>query len=86
MSILGIMAFGAVAGWLTSLLLGTDAGIRMVLNAAVGLVGACVVGLIVAPMLLQADGQLFHVDWQILLASLFGAMGFVRLLGEARAR
>ena len=80
---------GGLIGWIASKIMNTDAQQGIVLNVIVGIVGAVVGGLVVAPLL--GGGTINTNDFSVmgLVVSLVGAiilLAIVNLITRGRAR
>ncbi len=80
---------GGIIGWLASIVMRTDAQQGILLNVIVGIVGAILGGLILAPLL--GGGNITQGDFSLssLLISLLGAvilLAIVNLLRRGRVR
>jgi uncharacterized membrane protein YeaQ/YmgE (transglycosylase-associated protein family) len=83
MNIIIWLVVGGVLGWLASLVMRTDGQQGILLNVAVGIIGALVAGFLIAPML--GTGTINSNDYHLgLLVSLVGAI--VLLDREPRRR
>ncbi len=87
MSLIAWIIIGAVAGWLASILMKTDAQMGLVSNIIVGMIGSLVGGAIV--VLLQGGGLNFttafnNLDLTSLLVSTLGAVVFLAILKALR--
>lgn len=83
------IVIGGVLGWLASIVMRTNAQQGMFLNIVVGIIGAVLGGLILAPMI--GTGTINDGDYSIasLAVSLVGAivlLAVVNLLRRGRAR
>jgi uncharacterized membrane protein YeaQ/YmgE (transglycosylase-associated protein family) len=84
-----IIIIGGILGWLASLIMRTDAQQGVLLNIIVGIIGAVLGGLLLAPML--GEGNITQGDFSIgsLLVSLLGAvilLAIVNLVRRGRVR
>ena len=80
---------GGIIGWLASIIMRTDAQQGILLNVVVGIIGAILGGLILAPLL--GGGSITSGDFSLpnLLISLLGAiilLAIVNLLRRGRVR
>ena len=84
-----IIIVGGILGWLASIVMRTDAQQGILLNIVVGIVGAILGGLLLAPLI--GGGSITSGDFSIgsLLVSLLGAivlLAIVNLLRRGRVR
>lgn len=84
-----IIVVGGILGWLASIVMRTDAQQGIILNVVVGIVGAILGGLLLAPLL--GGGSITTGDFSIpnLLISLLGAvvlLGIVNLVRRGSVR
>ena len=84
-----IIIVGGILGWLASIIMRTDAQQGILLNIVVGIVGAILGGLILAPLI--GGGSITSGDFSIgsLLVSLLGAvilLAIVNLFRRGRVR
>ncbi|NVM77203.1 putative membrane protein YeaQ/YmgE (transglycosylase-associated protein family) [Duganella sp. SG902] len=89
MSFIIWLVIGGVLGWLASIIMRTDAQQGMFLNVVVGIVGAVLGGLVLAPMI--GSGTINDGDYSLasLGVSFVGAivlLAIVNLLFRGRAR
>ena len=89
MGIIIWLVIGGVIGWLASMVMKTDKQQGMILNVVVGIVGAMIGGLLIAPLL--GSGTINRMDFSIpgLLASFIGAcilLALVNMVNRGRAR
>ncbi|MDQ3139973.1 MAG: GlsB/YeaQ/YmgE family stress response membrane protein [Pseudomonadota bacterium] len=75
---------GGVVGWLASLVMRTDAQQGIILNIVVGIVGAILGGLVLAPLL--GGGSITSGDFSLpnLLISLLGAIILLAIVNLVR--
>lgn len=78
------LVVGGVLGWLASLVMRTDGQQGILLNVVVGIVGALIAGLVIAPML--GTGTINSNDFTIsgLLVSLVGAIVLLAIVNLVR--
>ena len=79
------LLFGALIGWLASLLVGTDTNQGLALNMAVGMIGALIGGFLFGANTITSGG----FDLAALVVSLIGAiilLGFVDLVRRSSLR
>ena len=89
MGIIIWLVIGGIIGWLASMVMKTDKQQGMILNVVVGIVGAMIGGLLIAPLL--GSGTINRMDFSIpgLLASFIGAcilLALVNMVNRGRAR
>jgi uncharacterized membrane protein YeaQ/YmgE (transglycosylase-associated protein family) len=89
MTLILIILFGALIGWIASKIMRTDAQQGALLNIVVGIVGALLAGFLLAPLF--GTGTITQGDFSLssLLVSLVGAvvlLAIVNLLRRGRAR
>ena len=88
MNLIVWLVVGGLVGWVASMLMRTDAQQGLVLNIVVGIVGAFLGGLLLAPML--GTGTINSNDFSLpLLVSLLGAvilLAIVNLVRRGRVR
>jgi len=89
MNLLIWLALGGIIGWLASIVMKTDAQQGLLLNVVVGVVGAFLGGLLLAPMFGRATINQNDFSLPSLLISFLGAVLLlvaVNLLRRGRAR
>ena len=84
-----IIIIGGILGWLASIVMRTDAQQGILLNIIVGIVGAILGGLVLAPLI--GGGNITQGDFSLpsLLVSLLGAiilLAIVNLFRRGRVR
>ena len=84
-----IIIIGGILGWLASIIMRTDAQQGILLNIVVGIVGAILGGLLLAPLI--GGGSITSGDFSLpsLLVSLLGAiilLAIVNLFRRGRVR
>jgi uncharacterized membrane protein YeaQ/YmgE (transglycosylase-associated protein family) len=89
MGIIIWLVIGGIIGWLASMVMKTDKQQGMILNVVVGIVGAMIGGLLIAPLL--GSGTINRMDYSLpgLLASFIGAcilLALVNMVNRGRAR
>ena len=89
MGIILWLVIGGVVGWLASIVMGTNARQGMILNIVVGIVGAFLGGLLLAPLF--GTGTINQSDFSIgsLFVSFLGAvilLAIVNLISRRRVR
>ncbi len=79
-----IAIVGGILGWLASIVMRTDAQQGIILNVVVGIIGAILGGLILAPML--GGGSITSGDFSLpnLLISLLGAIILLAVVNLVR--
>ena len=83
MNILAWLIIGALAGWLASMIMGTDAQQGWVMNIVVGIVGAFLGGLLLGPLFGTSINQ-GDFSASGLLVSLLGAVILLAVLNFFR--
>lgn len=78
------LVVGGVLGWVASLIMKTDGQQGIILNVVVGIIGALIAGLVVAPMF--GTGTINTNDFSIagLLVSLVGAVVLLAIVNMVR--
>jgi uncharacterized membrane protein YeaQ/YmgE (transglycosylase-associated protein family) len=86
MNIIIWLAVGGILGWVASLVMKTDAQQGIILNVVVGIVGAVLGGLIIAPMV--GTGTINTNDFSVagLLVSFVGAIILLAIVNLIRRR
>ncbi len=84
MGILSWFLFGALAGWVASLVMGTNRKQGLIMDVIVGVAGAFLGGL--AMKLFTGSPQTFGWDWQSFLVAVVGAIVLLLLFGARRRR
>jgi uncharacterized membrane protein YeaQ/YmgE (transglycosylase-associated protein family) len=86
MNFLAWLIVGGVLGWLASIVMKTDAQQGMILNVVVGIVGAFLAGLVIAPML--GTGTINANDFSMasLLVSFLGALVLLAIVNLFRRK
>ena len=89
MGIIIWLVIGGIIGWLASMAMKTDKQQGIILNVVVGIVGAMIGGLLIAPLL--GSGTINRMDYSMpgLLASFLGAcilLALVNMVNRGRAR
>jgi len=89
MNLILVIVVGGILGWLASLMMRTDAQQGIFLNVVVGIVGAVLGGLLIAPLI--GGGTITRGDFSLssLLVSLVGAvilLAIVNMLRRGRVR
>lgn len=78
------IVLGGLVGWLVSIVIGTDAKQGVLLNILIGVVGAFLAGISLAPLL--GTGAVNHNDFSLpsLLVSLLGALVLLGIVSVVR--
>ncbi len=86
MSFIAWLVVGGLLGWVASMIMGTNDRQGLILNIVVGIVGAFLGGLILAPLF--GTGTINQYDFSIgsLLVSLLGAVILLFVVGLFRRR
>jgi uncharacterized membrane protein YeaQ/YmgE (transglycosylase-associated protein family) len=86
MSFIAWLIVGGLLGWLASIIMGTNDRQGKMLNVIVGIVGAFLGGLVLAPMF--GTGTINQYDFSIgsLIVSLLGALILLFIVGLFRRR
>ena len=86
MSFIAWLIVGGLLGWLASIIMGTNDRQGKMLNVIVGIVGAFLGGLLLAPMF--GTGTINQYDFSIgsLIVSLLGALILLFIVGLFRRR
>ena len=86
MNFLAWLVVGGVLGWLASIVMKTNAQQGIILNIVVGVVGAFIAGLLIAPML--GTGTINTNDFSMasLLVSFLGALALLGIVNLFRRR
>jgi len=84
MGILSWILFGALAGWVASLVMGTNRRQGLIMDVIVGVAGAFLGGF--AMKLLTGSPLVFGWDWQSFLVAVLGAIVLLLLFGARRRR
>jgi uncharacterized membrane protein YeaQ/YmgE (transglycosylase-associated protein family) len=84
MSFILWIVVGGLLGWVASMIMGTNDRQGMLLNIVVGIIGAFLGGLLIAPML--GTGTINQGDFSVssLLVSLVGAVVLLAIVGLFR--
>jgi len=79
-----IIIIGGILGWLASIIMRTDAQQGIILNIVVGIIGAILGGLLLAPLL--GGGSITSGDFSLpnLLISLLGAVVLLAIVNMFR--
>ena len=86
MSFIIWIVVGGLLGWVASMIMGTNDRQGMVLNIIVGIIGAFLGGLLIAPLL--GTGTINQGDFSVssLLVSLVGAVALLAIVNLFRRR
>lgn len=84
MSIIGWIVFGALAGWVASMIAGTNERQGCLMNIIIGIVGSFIGGVIV--WALTGANMAFGWDWRSFLVAVVGAVVLLFITGAARRR
>jgi uncharacterized membrane protein YeaQ/YmgE (transglycosylase-associated protein family) len=84
MGILGWIIFGALAGWVASILAGTNERQGCIMNIIVGVIGAFLGGFLVE--LLTGTGISFGWDWRSFIVAVLGSILLLFITGAMRKR
>jgi uncharacterized membrane protein YeaQ/YmgE (transglycosylase-associated protein family) len=84
MGIISWVIFGALAGWVASMVMGTNARMGCMTNIVVGIVGAFLGGLIV--QVLTGSGMRFDWDWRSFGVAVLGAVVLLAITGWGQRR
>jgi uncharacterized membrane protein YeaQ/YmgE (transglycosylase-associated protein family) len=84
MGLISWIIFGALAGWVASMLVGTSARQGCLMNVIVGVVGAFIGGLIVE--VLTGSGVSFDWNWRSFAVAVLGAVLLLALTGWGQRR
>lgn len=84
MGILSWIIFGALAGWVASLLTGNNARMGCLLNIVVGVAGALIGGLLME--LLGSEPFRIVWNWKSFIVAVIGAVILLAITGMARRR
>jgi uncharacterized membrane protein YeaQ/YmgE (transglycosylase-associated protein family) len=80
------LLFGALVGWLASMVMRTDDQQGILLNIVVGIVGAFLSGLLLAPLFGTGTINQGDFSFSSLLVSLVGAVVLLAIVGMFRKR
>jgi uncharacterized membrane protein YeaQ/YmgE (transglycosylase-associated protein family) len=84
MGLISWIIFGALAGWVASMLMGTSARQGCLMNIIVGVIGAFLGGLIV--QVLTGTGITFDWDWRSFGVAVLGAVILLAITGWGQRR
>jgi uncharacterized membrane protein YeaQ/YmgE (transglycosylase-associated protein family) len=84
MGILGWIIFGALAGWVASMLTGTNERQGCIMNIIVGVIGAFLGGFLVE--LLTGTGISFGWNWRSFIVAVLGSILLLFITGAMRKR
>jgi uncharacterized membrane protein YeaQ/YmgE (transglycosylase-associated protein family) len=82
--ILSWIIFGGLAGWVASLIMGTNDRQGCLMNIVVGIIGAFLGGILIR--LLTGTATDFGWDWQSFGVAVLGALVLLFITGAARKR
>jgi uncharacterized membrane protein YeaQ/YmgE (transglycosylase-associated protein family) len=77
---------GGLLGWVASMIMGTNDRQGILLNVVVGIVGACLGGLVLAPLFGTGTINQGDFSFSSLLVSLLGAVILLFIVGLFRRR
>ncbi len=80
------LIIGGLLGWVASLIMGTNDSQGKLLNVIVGVVGAFLGGLLIAPLLGTGTINQYDFSFGSLLTSLIGAVLLLAIVGFFRRR
>ena len=86
MNLLLWVIFGGIIGWISSLIMGTDAQQGILLNIVVGVIGAFLAGLLLTPFLGVGTITQDNFSFPSLLVSLVGAVILLAVVNMFRGR
>ena len=86
MNIIILLVVGGLLGWVTVLLMSTDAQQGMVLNVVVGIVGALLGGWLLSPIFDESSIGQANIVFLGLLISLMGAVAPLAIVNLFRRR
>ena len=84
MGLISWIIFGALAGWVASMFMGTNARQGCLTNIVVGVVGAFLGGLIVE--VLTGSGVRFDWNWRSFAVAVLGAVILLAITGMGQRR
>ncbi len=84
MGFLGWIIFGALAGWVASILAGTNERQGCIMNVIVGVIGAFLGGFLVE--LLTGTGISFGWNWRSFIVAVLGSILLLFITGAMRKR
>ena len=79
-----IIIVGGILGWLASIVMRTDAQQGIIMNVIVGIIGAIIGGLLIAPMIGGASITTGTFDIKSLLVSFLGAVVLLAIINLFR--
>ena len=86
MGFIAWLIVGGLLGWLASMIMGTNDTQGKLLNVIVGIVGAFLGGLVLAPMFGTGTINQYDFSFGSLVVSLFGAVILLFIVGLFRRR
>ena len=84
MGVLSWIVFGALAGWVASMLMGTNERQGCLMNIIVGVLGAFIGG--IAVQVLTGSGMRFDWSWRSFAVAVIGAVVLLAITGWGRRR
>jgi uncharacterized membrane protein YeaQ/YmgE (transglycosylase-associated protein family) len=84
MGLISWIIFGALAGWIASMVMGTNARQGCLANIVIGVVGAFIGGFVVE--LVTGRGVSFGWDWRSFGVAVLGAVILLAITGWGRRR
>lgn len=84
MSILSWIIFGALAGWVASILIGTDERQGCLFNILVGVIGAFIGGFVIE--IITGTGFDFSFNLRSFIVAVLGSVGLLSLTGWGQRR
>lgn len=84
MGIISWIIFGALAGWVASMIAGTNERQGCLMNVVIGVVGAFVGGLVIE--LITGSSFSFDWNWRSFIVAVIGAVGLLAITGWNKRR
>ena len=84
MGLIAWIIFGALAGWVASMVMGTNERQGCLMNIVIGVVGAFLGGLVVE--LVTGQGFSFNFNIRSFVVAVLGAVGLLAITGWGRRR
>ncbi len=84
MNIIVMLIVGGIIGWLASIVMRTDGQQGIILNVAVGIVGAMLAGFLITPLLGGAPITSGALDIRSLVVSFLGALVLLAIVNLIR--